>query len=181
MWRGRGTLPEGQAICQPCRRERPQPYGIRIEARKPRLCVTCGETFKPRLADQRACSNKCRVRIEAPAPCDDCGELTEREGNQFGRFCATCSKRRARIRDRRKDKGWTLKHLLPSVRAVATRDNYICHVCGGAVDMSLPFNDGMAATRDHIIPRSAGGSHDPSNLKLAHRSCNSRRGAPLPV
>lgn len=114
-------------------------------------------------------------------PCDDCGTPTTRGRNQAGRFCARCSLRRAKERNARKDYGWTSSALLPSVRALAARDNYICHVCDGPVDMTLPHNDRMAPTRDHIVPRYAGGSHDPSNLKLAHRGCNSRRGAALPA
>lgn len=32
------------------------------------------------------------------------------------------------------------------------------------------------ASRDHIIPRSLGGTNDISNLALAHKLCNSKRG-----
>lgn len=32
------------------------------------------------------------------------------------------------------------------------------------------------ASRDHIIPRSVGGTDDISNLALAHKICNSKRG-----
>lgn len=173
MWRNRHSLPEGQATCQPCRKA--------VGSYASRRCVTCDTTFRPNYAEQRACSNACRQRMEQPGPCDDCGKLTKRGRNQAGRFCATCSKRRAKERDARKDQGWTKSALLPSVRALAARDDYVCHVCGEDVDMALPFNDRMAPTRDHIIPRHRGGGHDPSNLKLAHRGCNSRRGAPLTV
>ncbi len=174
MWRSRSSLPEGEAMCRPCR----SAFGKYA----PRPCVTCGLVFKPGSnPDQRACSNACRVRSETTDSCDDCGTVTDRGRNQAGRFCADCSKRRERERDARKDHGWTKSALLPSVRSLASRDGYRCHVCGEDVDMQLPYNDRMAPTRDHIVPRRAGGGHDPSNLKLAHRSCNSRRGAPLPV
>lgn len=42
----------------------------------------------------------------------------------------------------------------------------ICWLCG------LPGAD----TRDHVRPISKGGTNDPSNLRPAHRACNSRRG-----
>lgn len=32
------------------------------------------------------------------------------------------------------------------------------------------------ASLDHIVPQSHGGSHDPSNLRMAHVGCNARRG-----
>lgn len=59
------------------------------------------------------------------------------------------------------------------------RDRLICQLCDSPVDLNLPTTDRWAATLDHIIPYSLGGSDDESNLRLAHRSCNSRRGAPL--
>jgi 5-methylcytosine-specific restriction endonuclease McrA len=34
----------------------------------------------------------------------------------------------------------------------------------------------MAATIDHIVPVSRGGSDDPSNLQTAHMVCNSAKG-----
>lgn len=59
------------------------------------------------------------------------------------------------------------------------RDGFICQLCEGPVDLGLPFTDRWSATLDHIVPYSLGGSDDESNLRLAHRSCNSKRGAPL--
>jgi 5-methylcytosine-specific restriction endonuclease McrA len=32
---------------------------------------------------------------------------------------------------------------------------------------------------DHIVPFAAGGTHEPANVQLAHRVCNSRKGARL--
>jgi 5-methylcytosine-specific restriction endonuclease McrA len=51
-------------------------------------------------------------------------------------------------------------------KAVILRDEGICALCGGE----------GADTVDHIIPRSRGGDHSMSNLRAAHRVCNSRRG-----
>jgi 5-methylcytosine-specific restriction protein A len=58
------------------------------------------------------------------------------------------------------------------VRAyVLARDHYTCWLCGRI----------GADTADHVIPLSKGGHPtDPGNLRAAHRSCNSRRGAALP-
>lgn len=63
--------------------------------------------------------------------------------------------------------------------AIYERDDSICQLCDGPVDLSLPWTDRWSATLDHIIPYSLGGADDPSNLRLAHRSCNSRRGVTL--
>lgn len=53
---------------------------------------------------------------------------------------------------------------------IAERDGWKCAICGGKVtrrNWSL----------DHIVPLSAGGAHSYANCALAHRVCNSRRGA----
>ncbi|RVW06740.1 HNH endonuclease [Rhodococcus spongiicola] len=64
-----------------------------------------------------------------------------------------------------------------SARQLALRDGAICGICGGDVDMSLSRKDdgAMCPSVDHIVPRSLGGSHDPSNLQLAHMVCNMRK------
>jgi 5-methylcytosine-specific restriction endonuclease McrA len=52
-------------------------------------------------------------------------------------------------------------------RAELLQNNPECALCG------KPGAD----TADHIIPYDAGGSDDLSNLRPAHRACNSRAGA----
>jgi hypothetical protein len=50
---------------------------------------------------------------------------------------------------------------------VMRRDGYRCVQCGSAEDVTL----------DHIEPQVYGGGHDPSNLRVLCRSCNSQKGA----
>lgn len=62
--------------------------------------------------------------------------------------------------------------------AIYERDGWTCQLCGDPVDGTLdPVRDAMAATLDHITPRSLALFPDdsPANLRLAHRACNSRR------
>lgn len=61
--------------------------------------------------------------------------------------------------------------------AIYERDQSVCQLCFGIVDLDLAPTARMAATLDHIIPRACGGSDDPGNLQLAHRACNSAKGA----
>lgn len=49
------------------------------------------------------------------------------------------------------------------------RDNELCWLCGRHV----PF---FEMTLDHVVPKSKGGSHRPSNLRTAHLACNHDRG-----
>ena len=51
---------------------------------------------------------------------------------------------------------------------VLVRDRGICWLCGRP----------GATTADHVVPLALGGHpYDEANLRAAHRSCNSRRGA----
>lgn len=60
---------------------------------------------------------------------------------------------------------------------IAERDGFRCHLCGRHVDMARMSPDSLSPSLDHLVPISTGGVHDPSNVALAHRGCNSRRGA----
>lgn len=50
------------------------------------------------------------------------------------------------------------------------RDGGACQLCGE------PITDPKQRSIDHIIPISRGGTHEPANVQLAHRVCNSRKG-----
>ncbi|WP_425248691.1 HNH endonuclease [Auritidibacter ignavus] len=86
---------------------------------------------------------------------------------------------RAGVRYRATPKDW----IEPDLRlSLYNRDSWLCHLCSEPVDRDAHYNDDYAASLDHIIPRSKGGSDDPSNLRTAHRICNSmRQDAPLLV
>lgn len=53
---------------------------------------------------------------------------------------------------------------------IAERDGHLCHICGEWVSVH-------DATLDHVVPLIRGGAHTKDNIKLAHKVCNSRKGA----
>lgn len=72
------------------------------------------------------------------------------------------------------------------LEALIERDGGICHLCGTKVAPRKKFRRGEKRgdmstypTVDHIIPLSRGGHHTWENVKLAHLSCNSRKGGRL--
>lgn len=64
---------------------------------------------------------------------------------------------------------------------VFKRDRWICQICHHRVDSGLSGRHKVGPTLDHIVPLSKGGPHSYANSQLAHRSCNSSKGANLPV
>lgn len=62
-------------------------------------------------------------------------------------------------------------------RARVLHSQDVCGLCGKPVDKSLPWLHPYSAQVDHIIPVSQGGHPTMmSNLQLAHRACNMRKG-----
>ncbi len=88
-----------------------------------------------------------------------CGtELTRRwRGSHPAEYAAT----KARYRGAKH-----VELVIPST--CFTRDNWICHICGGKVEMD-------EASLDHIKPIALGGDHTAENLACSHRRCNHRK------
>lgn len=54
-----------------------------------------------------------------------------------------------------------------------------CHICGLPIDYQLPHLDRKAFVADHVIPLHKGGTDALSNMRAAHRDCNSSKRAKL--
>jgi 5-methylcytosine-specific restriction endonuclease McrA len=55
---------------------------------------------------------------------------------------------------------------------IRQRDGDDCYLCGKFVSVH-------DMTFDHVMPLSEGGDHAPDNVRIAHRVCNSQKGARL--
>jgi 5-methylcytosine-specific restriction endonuclease McrA len=62
-------------------------------------------------------------------------------------------------------------------RARIARDKPACHICGKAIDYTLPHLDPMSFVVDHVIPLAKGGMDTLDNKLAAHRECNSKKRA----
>lgn len=145
-------------------------------------CLNCDASTEGSI-HRRFCSDACRVsyrthgsRRPSSTACVACGVaidlMTRGRKGQLRKtntkFCVRCK------RDYNKYK--------MSVREIAKRDGVSCGICGGLVDMSLTRANGLdCPSVDHIQPRSLGGTHDPSNLQLAHLRCNMVKSNRVPV
>ena len=126
-------------------------------------CRACGSVFTAADVRSRFCSDVCATRHQAALAAMARGRIGPRVPPSSKQGLP--KQRRGRI---------------PGVvrRGVYERDQWTCQLCGLPVDKKLHYLDPMAATLDHIecqswvlIP-----DDSPKNLRLAHRSCNSKRG-----
>lgn len=124
-----------------------------------------------------------RKKAEKLHPCPVCGEITDRP-----KYCSdNCAqkvhnknhetRRRAKIKSVLVDSDITVERLY-------TRDRGVCWICGEGCDWDdkETREDGTVVcgnrypSIDHVISLAKGGEHKWSNVALAHRGCNSRRG-----
>ncbi|MBB4699309.1 hypothetical protein BJ982_000853 [Sphaerisporangium siamense] len=178
LWRGRGTLPQGQAVCHPCRRKESQPYGRRV-AYETRSCAVCEATFEVRASsEQRACSVSCARRLRmSPGACDDCGKSTTRRRTSVGRLCESCATARARARwiaknHRRRTVG-RLSDVTPAYERGLRARARKCPLC--SVRLTSKADRPNSKHLDHILPIAAGGTHSIGNVRIICRTCNLSR------
>lgn len=167
-------------------------------------CRHCLQGFETREAGREFCSSQCRYAARDERrkfACAECGgpifrSTTNRPvgeavckpcqrkcgtRSQYDRGCRCPDCRRAKAEAVAKYLPATYRHhwITPVARlALYERDGWICQLCQGPVDPTVPTLHRDAPTLDHIEPRSAALVPDdrPSNLRTAHRGCNSARG-----
>lgn len=178
-------------------------YPINFEASRRRIETTCGwcrVVFSARTdRNQRFCSLICANDAQGrrPAPmsavrrhalaraakaavgssggnrvwvqgaCMVCGTDFLSPGVQ-SRYCSQAC--RAKNRNRSFGVSWLDR------MALFARDGWMCQICSEPVDYAADPRSDWYPTLDHILPRSRGGSHEFTNLRTAHRWCNSVRG-----
>lgn len=117
-----------------------------------RVCPCCGETFSPRAANQVYCSQKC-INYVAWQKRNDAKRISG-DG--------------------------TVETI--SLKAVYKRDHGRCYICGCKTDWNdrRLVNGTWAVgpkypTRDHVVALHNGGLHTWNNIRLACKSCNSKK------
>lgn len=115
-------------------------------------------------------------QLELLTPCERCGNLTYLHDVRRWR-CDEClaetrnaRKRRERVRRRTLEK--SVHHEPYTFRQIAERDGWDCQICGVPVDRDEVVPHPLAPTIDHIIALANGGHDVPSNVQLAHFTCN---------
>lgn len=176
IWRGRGCLPEGQAMCNACRRALPP-------RPKSRTCSVCGASFTRMPGNQsRTCSSACAIErmrkaLGKPRQCRDCS--VPMLSHMPTPRCPDCVRERNRIKcQRRRDAGrGRTKYDGLTIFDLGDRDGWRCHLCRHRVRRDLAYPHPRSPSFDHLVPVSDGGEDRRENLRLAHLGCNSSRGA----
>lgn len=159
-------------------------------------CLACGRGFEivksgpGRLP--RFCSEACKVlrghrRIQ-PVACATCGTLYLPTYGPTAGYCSIACRRyperkiydsqddrRHAKRSRRRCRAASVEYEDFTKLEIFERDNWRCHICGGAVDPLAKLPDMYSASLDHIKPIAKGGAHTKSNVKCAHFICNARK------
>lgn len=145
-------------------------------------CVYCGKDFDVKRYSRAGywCSNTCRadwLRLPAETSITWYSNTCAVCDSSFitpyipHKFCSPPCKYKAKPRGE-----W----ITPRTRmALYERDGWTCHLCNEPVPQDLEYShdtyNPLYPSLDHIVPRSHGGTDEPSNLRLAHTQCNSQR------
>ena len=168
------------AVCKVCKDEYAKAYQ-RANAKSKQIslpmidCLRCKVTFQPRRKWQKYCSRTC-------------GYTQNNQGKYVNsinyKFCARCNKS---LQDKRSNAIYcsrtcnSMDHNFKYLgakgiivrtarrREIIERDGFLCYLC----NKQLEFK---AIEIDHLIPKSRGGTSDPSNLAVACLPCNRSKG-----
>lgn len=158
--------------------------------RTAKACNYCGTTFTPRHPKQVSCSRACKeaqrnardrqtrlaTKAEAARACVVCGKPLPSSARADKRYCGDSCTRRARKHIGNAQRRMRVPDQMEAIsRAdVYARDDWVCQLCGDPVDPEREYPDPLAASLDHVVPLSRGGTHESTNLQLAHLGCNAR-------
>lgn len=162
-------------------------------------CASCAKLIWPtKTRPARQWCRPCRVRLGMPAfgpgervtvhgttneyrrhgcRCDECRSAVAKEHRQYA--VRVAEREGASLHRKYRREGSQDQFISRADRlSIYERDGWVCQLCGEPVDRSLSGRDRMGATLDHVIPRSLTlwPDHSSTNLRLAHRACNSARG-----
>ena len=156
---------DGCVVCKECQRRE-------LEAQKQKQQADAARKEMSRAA--HAFHNKKQLGMYF---CEICGSPIP-----SGRHvCSKCAKDRQRHYDnlkksKRRVAALTKESAGITLAKLYERDAGVCWICGQLCDFGADSNSNLYPSIDHVVPISKGGKDEWSNIKLAHRLCNSMRG-----
>ncbi|MFI2184604.1 HNH endonuclease [Streptomyces sioyaensis] len=104
-------------------------------------------------------------------PCLVCGRLT-RNASRCDPHQAEWQARQDHIRGSATQRGYGAEWQRTAARVLAAHRRQYGQWCPG---WGVPGHPATDLTADHVVPKSKGGTDDPSNIAVLCRSCNSRK------
>ena len=147
-------------------------------------CLVCGKMTTRRKYCSHTCHYSTILKPKVFKPCAECGKLTARP-----KYCSEECSRKAGNRLKAINRDMAIRNALVdkdiTLQQVYQNDMGFCYLCGQPCDYSdqVTLADGTIVCGDsypsieHVIPLSKGGKHAWTNVRLACRKCNSRKGA----
>lgn len=131
-----------------------------------------------KISNQQKPPPKTETQVRRETPCE-CGNPKAVVNKYTSRHCEECRRKRyvtTRRSRRKKIYDWCYE---TTIEAIFIRDNGRCYYCGCQTKRMGTYREGMEcsvmATRDHVIPISKGGTHEPENIVLACQACNTKK------
>lgn len=178
-----GIRHKGATLCPNCQKKERQER--EAEEKKKREA----EREKQRINAERKKRGEQAIKLLKHAKrlhrCPVCGTITDNKIYCSQKCYAKAHERTKDANRRKKIKNAIIDKDI-SLEKLYKRDNGICSICGGKCDWSDHQYRGRYfivgktyPTIDHVIPLAKGGTHSWDNVKLAHHSCNTAKGASL--
>ena len=163
-------------------------------ARKLGVCAYCNKlyTYDGRLVTRKYCGKVCCHKAQKakqrtttdPTNCAVCSKvLPARTSSAVRIYCSkVCNERSPATRARNKRKSGKRRAIKFNAFvsdvdrfAIYERDGWRCQICKLKVNPRYTGTHPKGPSLDHIIPLAVGGTHQPSNVQLAHFGCNARK------
>ncbi|MDR2256996.1 MAG: HNH endonuclease [Arthrobacter sp.] len=157
---GSGSLPAGKIAHNKCRRAQ---HGTTSSYHRGCRCDQCVEAHRADHYKYRADANSRAGTPFTTSICIKCGEPLALRSKSSKPLHSRC-------------KSGYIPGYARKRKEIEKRDQGTCQICLKPVEADARFGP-LAPTLDHIVPVSHGGSHSIDNLRLAHRICNTTRGA----
>lgn len=158
MWRNSASLPQGQARCSTCRSAK---HGTQ---RRYKVGCRC---------------DQCRARVTELARVTRANYKAKHGVSYRTRFTSKPEpygeRHRKRDATRRARKAGATVESFTHLE-VYVRDEWVCGICGEHVDQTLSYPHPLSPSLDHVVPLARDGDHSRANARLAHLTCNVRRG-----
>lgn len=158
------TLRRKRCVCEAC---------ASAEANKKAKAELYKRVLRAQIIDSHAFNKGKQLSM---AFCQSCGALVDNRKT----YCELCviarEKKYSNIKkSRRRIQACTKYSGNITAKSLFERDGGICWICGQPCDINADINDNAYPSVDHLLPISLGGKDEWSNVKLAHRICNSLR------